>query len=125
FLYTPQAPFSPDEDVPVCRGTSKMFILLAGSAGAVYQWTKDGLPIANSDTSHYSLGEFVDASKNGVYQGSATHPLVPDLTLYTGIKNVYLATASITEYDSLALISLYEATGGSNWNDPWDINGLP
>ena len=59
----------------------------------------------------------------GIYTCAVTNPNAPDLTLYSKKATVIVnaAVSACRAQDSLALVELYNTTGGANWlrNDNW------
>ena len=56
----------------------------------------------------------------GIYYCEITNPNAPDLTLTSHLITVEINPCSAT--DSLALVEFYQATGGNNWEIPWNLN---
>ena len=108
FYYSPQA------NIPLTVKGTQLSVNMGGTASVVnYNWYLNDLNInggvgANSQT----------ASSPGVYFATATDSLVSNLTLYSTLDTV-IVKANVS--DSLALVALYNATGGSNWtyNTGW------
>jgi len=87
FYYSPQAiigevvSLSPNTGAPVELSVS------VGGEQNVYQWYKDGTPIANSDSAVFTIQTF-DTDSAGVYKCEITNNLATSLTLET--KNMYV-----------------------------------
>jgi len=95
--------------------TGEKLELTAPDASALnqYQWIKDGLdlPGENSRTFLEYASGYSDA---GRYSCRITNPGVPDLTIYMKSVMVYVRDYGFLQ-DSLALVDLYNSTGGANW----------
>jgi Leucine-rich repeat (LRR) protein len=87
FYYSPQAmigevvSFSPNTGAPVELSAT------VGGEQNVYQWYKDGSPVANSDSAVFTIQTF-DTDSAGVYKCEITNNLATSLTLET--KNMYV-----------------------------------
>ncbi|MBV6646319.1 MAG: hypothetical protein KI790_12765, partial [Cyclobacteriaceae bacterium] len=100
-------------DSLVSYGDSLSIDLVIGGINNQYQWFLDGDTIPSADLSSYILGSFTEFD-TGTYFLKVRNTLITDLELTS--KN-YRAFLSDFEEDSLALVSLYNATDGANWVD--------
>ena len=83
---------------------------------AKYQWQKDARPIENATDSVLTIAD----SDIGVYDYVVTHPRWPDLTLQSKAVIIGDLHGGVSLSDSLALVDLYQNTGGSNWYDTYN-----
>lgn len=83
----------------------------AGGTGTQYAWFKDEVSIPNQTTSLISKAASTIAD-NGVYRAVASNTQLPGVELR--LENLQLIVTSLVP-DSLALVSIYNATGGANW----------
>lgn len=77
-----------------------------------YQWYLNGEAIGSADLPVYQILAFTP-SDTGNYTLEVTNTLITDLTL---TSNNYHFRLSDFDEDSLALVSLYQATGGTDWS---------
>lgn len=78
-----------------------------------YQWKKNGVAINGATASTYTLTSPVFADE-GIYTFEVTNTLLPNLTLQG--RPLSLKVSSLRR-DSLSLVQLYEATGGTAWTN--------
>ncbi|MCB2197308.1 MAG: leucine-rich repeat domain-containing protein, partial [Bacteroidetes bacterium] len=85
-----------------------------GGANNRYQWFKDSVSVTEISSSPEYVISSLDASGEGDYYCEITNIAVPELTLSTEKVSVNIPISS-TEFD--ALVALYNATDGDNWNN--------
>jgi hypothetical protein len=100
----------------------------AGLTDNFYQWSKDSLgwtlPPGNDPNSNKLLFPSPQATDAGRYHVRVTNPQAPSLSLYSHTISLKVCDE---QADSLQLVSLYNATGGSNWANKtnWLVPGMP
>jgi len=111
--YTPQFVQEQDADSVVeAGGNATIFFDLDGTSNS-YQWYRNGDPLSGETNNTLVFPDFVK-SDSGTYYAEATSALVPGLTITTANYRIDVSTL---QKDSLALVALYNATDGPNWND--------
>ncbi|NHF58986.1 hypothetical protein FK220_006525 [Flavobacteriaceae bacterium TP-CH-4] len=132
YLFSPQAKVDLEETLSVPENESITFTSTAlTSPNNSYQWFKDGVAIPGATSKDYVISN-ATPSDAGVYYFEATNSIVTGLTLTR--NNITLTvdppidTCGVSETEKLALLDLYNATNGENWNNtlagnqPWDTN---
>jgi len=94
FYYSPQAMIGEVVSLAPNPGAPVELSVSVGGEQNVYQWYKDGSPVANSDTSVFTIQTF-DSDSAGIYNCEITNNLATSLTLET--KNMYV-DVPITNY---------------------------
>ena len=87
----------------------------------IYQWYKDGTEIDNATDKNYVIEAF-SYEHPGNYWAKITNHNTLDLTLYRDTITLFLELVEGFNKDSLALVKLYNATNGSNWNNIWNLD---
>ena len=82
-----------------------------------YQWYKDGDEITIATNRNYAITNFSYADI-GNYWVEITNTTIKSLTL---TRDTITLLDQLTG-DSLAIITLYNATDGPNWKNKWDLN---
>ncbi|MFC1620260.1 immunoglobulin domain-containing protein [Candidatus Neomarinimicrobiota bacterium] len=118
YTYTPQDSVGAEQDTTVYVDSDLTLELSVGGTVALntYTWERDGSTdsiITGDSTYTITDLDFADA---GSYTCSATNDSLPGLTLYSRPINVTVEYTALQQ-DSLALIALYNSTGGANWTD--------
>ena len=90
--------------------------LPGAGANDVYQWQKSGSDIPGEDNPTLNINSFV-LGDTGIYQLIVTNTAVANLTLESEL--LYLVQDPL-EKDSMALVALYNETGGDNWKNNRD-----
>jgi len=99
---------SPQANIPLTVNGTQLSVNMGGTASQVnYSWYVNGLYFDGG----IGMSSIV-ASVPGVWFATATDSLVNNLTLYSTVDTI-IVKANIT--DSLALVDLYNATGGNKW----------
>lgn len=112
--YIPQAILLDPEDFLFNEGENVVLERTVGGINNVYEWTKDATIIAGETAGTLDL-EMVSFADEGLYEVIVTNVNVPGLTLNT---NPITVTISSLEKDSLALVAIFNSTGGDS-ADPW------
>lgn len=86
-----------------------------------YRWKKDGSNYGDVLTDNMFSIPNLHLSDAGDYQCEISNQALPDLTLSSCIYDLEVVCQDYTP-DSLALVALYDATDGANWNNPWDLS---
>ncbi|SMO50641.1 leucine-rich repeat domain-containing protein [Gracilimonas mengyeensis] len=116
FWYNPQKPFGNPQLLEPELGETITFGVDLDYDGNQYQWYKDGVLLEGETTTEISISHITE-SDYGIYVAEVTNPALPDLTLASEpIAVVPAGYEEAVEADSLALVALYNATGGPNWN---------
>ena len=86
----------------------------------IYKWYKNGTLYQTINGNNKLTFNNIQQTDAGVYTCQVTNPNAPLLTLYSRKATVVVAQ-SCRSRDSLALVALYNATGGPNWTrrDNW------
>ena len=123
--YSPQAKIDIQEDAKVLVNQNYSFEISEDyiSANDQFQWYKDGTKLEGETGSTIEFSP-VTKSDSGYYWLQITNPGVPDLTLISYYKTLYVnsskdAGVPISEYN--ALVDFYNNLDGNNWtrNDNW------
>ncbi len=117
--YSPQANLTDDRELLTEIGEQAVFTVAEESTGASYQWQRDEVDI-DGETSLSLTVDDTQFDDEGFYALQATHPNFPDLLLSSG--KFQLKVSSLGR-DRIALLNIYEATGGSEWTS--DANLWP
>ncbi len=119
FTYSPQSGIDNIEAIEVLLGTDvNLSVTGTTSANNNYQWRKNGSDIIGATNATLTLSNISDFDL-GTYDCMITNPNVPGLTLY---KNPISLINPVPQSEKDALIALYNATGGPNWTNTWDLN---
>lgn len=102
-----------DEDSVVRIGQPLTIDIDVGGANNSYQWFLNGDTIPSQDLQDYVLASFA-ATDTGTYQLKIQNTVVPDLELSSAL---YTAILHDFDQDSLALVSLYNSTAGTDWTN--------
>ena len=96
--------------------------LMVGGNGNIYQWYLNGDSLLAFKEATIKLDSFAP-SDTGLYHLEITNPSVPN---YAIVSNTYRPRISNFQEDSLALVALYNSTGGENWinNTNWLTGAL-
>ncbi len=87
-----------------------------------YQWFKDGTLIAGAADSPTLVLTNVQLSDAGSYHCEVTSDVVTDGRVIVNAKTLTVIEGiCVPEVEKQALIALYNATNGPNWNNTWDI----
>ena len=88
------------------------------AAAQAYQWFHNGTALVGEEAKAFKRSGLA-LQDAGVYRCDITHTGVPQLTLQT--FDTLIVTRTVTESDSLALISFYNHTSGAFWKTPWNL----
>ena len=120
-IFTAPYQYTPQDSVGIAYDTLALFnstLVLAADVGGdfnSYQWKKNGtiLPGAVHDT--YIINSF-NESDAGFYSCDITNTLVDGLTLHKRPMSLRVEWSD-RQLDSLALVSLFDSTNGTNWTN--------
>jgi Leucine-rich repeat (LRR) protein len=82
----------------------------------VYKWYKNGALYQTNTGNNKLIFNNLALTDAGIYTCQVTNPNAPLLTLYSRKATLNVALSCRTS-DSLALVDLYNATGGANWTN--------
>ncbi|WP_375560557.1 BspA family leucine-rich repeat surface protein [Bernardetia sp. OM2101] len=82
-----------------------------------YQWYKDENPIAGATNWNYTISSAVP-SDAGIYVCEITNTVATRLTLERSPITLEVQ-GFVNPTDSLALVTIFEETGGTGWTNPW------
>ena len=117
FTYAPQDSI---ETRQTCTTTQFVLTTSATAEDNEYEWYRNGIEMPNETSNNLHVNR---TASPAVYHASITNDALPDLTLVSRKRNPHSATACPTRQfahvgDSLALVALYNATGGPDtWID--------
>ncbi len=113
----PQLPGSGTFEIQAAGSEFTIDATVGGSSNH-YTWFLDGQQLDVADTSRLTISGF-NRSKAGTYTCDITNDSVSQispLTLFSG-ERTYWISAPVTASDSVALVAIYLATNGEEWND--------
>lgn len=88
----------------------------------IYEWRKDGVPFDTTSTNSLWMHNLTTAD-NGEYICRVTNPALPGM--YIQIYPIHLTVVPppppADPADSMILVGLYNATGGTSWTVSWDL----
>lgn len=113
-VYVPQQPVGNPENFVRLVDFNLSFDAVLTESDTRYQWLKNGDTLASE--TNFEL-EFIGlrVSDAGTYTCRMTHPDVPELMMEREPVRVRVDNSAERQADSLALVALYQATGGTNW----------
>ncbi len=120
--YSPQNPFGPEQQLnPAAGADIDLSISTEDDGNNAYQWFKDGVAIPSANATSYTIPSYTVPADDGIYFVQVTHPNAPALTLQSSDIAVMGVSESLNQSDSLALVALFNATDGFNWDnkDNW------
>jgi len=122
--YAPQANIFADTTLIGAAGESLTINLGidAGITDNVYTWYKDGAAYRTLTGNNQLTFNSLTTADAGVYTVEVANPGAPELTLESFPITLQVEDAPCRRQDSLALVELYNATGGPNWTNTWDLN---
>jgi Leucine-rich repeat (LRR) protein len=124
FTYSPQDSIGYKQIINSRIGSSFTFSVNCGGANNLYQWYRNNIIIPSATNREFIIPSLKETDA-GSYTCSVTNTLVSGLTINSRpyVLNVELNGRTA---DSLALITLYNSTGGSSWtnNTNW-LSNLP
>lgn len=110
--YQNQKPFLDTASTQIVKvGTTFLFQKTIKGSNNQYQWLRNGTAVPLGDYEDLSIAPFTSAD-TGKYVLKVTNPTVPNLEISTHPTALRI---SDFEEDSLALVSLYQATNGASW----------
>ncbi|WP_291722888.1 immunoglobulin domain-containing protein [Bernardetia sp.] len=120
FTYSPQAKIYSRLDTTITQGESITFTSEAAGDFNNYQWFKDNVILSGETAPTLELTSVLP-SDAGEYFCRITNSQATLLTLERRIINLNVE-GFVNPFDSLALVQIYEETGGENWVNSWDLN---
>jgi Leucine-rich repeat (LRR) protein len=120
FTYSPQAIFGEFDTVTAVDNAPFTLTIPCSGSENNYRWYKNGVEFGTTSGPPNFFFNKVTFSDTGSYHIIVTNNLLPGLTLTS--NPVYLNVAEhCLKNDSLALVALYNATGGPSWTkkDNW------
>lgn len=114
-MYSPQGILLEEEDFLFNEGEAVVLDRTVGGSNNVYEWRKDDAVLAGETSSTLSINT-ISFEDEGFYEAFVTNVSVPGLILTTSPITI---TISSLEKDSLALVAIYNATGGNDAANPW------
>ena len=115
YSYTPQKEVDTPEHITTEEGQSAQFTTTVSGSANHYQWYHEGVLLSGA-TDSILLFPSVSFADLGTYVCEITSDVVTNLTLTTYEKTLEVTDGSLNT-DSLALVALYNATDGPNWDD--------
>jgi Leucine-rich repeat (LRR) protein len=113
--YVPQENVGTPLDTTLETGSDITLSVTVGGNFKQYQWYKGNNLLSGADADTYPLTA-VALDDSGSYTCQVTNSVVPDLIIYSNPFHLKVIT-SLRATDSLALVAVYNSTGGANWND--------
>lgn len=113
-VYSPQQEAGVGDTITVIEEDPLELQEAVGGTGNSYQWQFEGADIPGETST--TLTKQATLADNGFWRLKATNASVPGLEIFTTpIKVVVLPLGIVV--DSLALVALYNSTGGSSWTN--------
>ncbi len=119
FTYSPQAEIYSARTETVRQSESITFNSQTEGNFNNYQWYKDQSPIVGATGWNYTITSAVP-SDAGVYVCEVTNTQATRLTLQRRPITL-IVEGFLNETDSLALVTIFEETGGTSWTEPWTL----
>lgn len=123
FTYIPQDTAGVASDVVREVGGTVTFFANLGGTANVYQWYKNGVPVAGATADTLRLNS-IALEDDAFYSVQTQNALVPGLTL-----SAYPTALRVSSRlrDSLALVQLFQHTNGGEWRSSagWFTDNLP
>ena len=127
YQYAPQAKTDIEEVKTVTVGSSITLTAKPFSANNSYQWYKDNVLISGANTREYTIAS-ASLENAGAYFVVVTNSVIDDLVLTRNTITLDVKdTCNVPATERQALIDLYTAVGGANWNNtvagnqPWFV----
>ena len=115
FYYVPQDSIGINKDTTVNINSAFTFSITCGGAHNQYQWYKDNNIIPTATSSTYTIPS-LQQSDGGSYTCAVSNTVVTGLTIYSRPINIKVVDPSpLRQQDSLALVAIYNSTGGASW----------
>ena len=114
-VYAPQQNIDNDSVYSRLVGADVTFEVSSTGVNDVIEWSKDGVPIANSNSTTLTLTNLT-VDDIGVYIATITNPDAPDLTL-TRNQIELSVVPELAPNDAEILDMLFTSLGGSGWLD--------
>lgn len=118
FTYAPQAEVEDPLDILVDVASGRTFTATIDGSSNSYTWYKDGILIPGESEASLVLSN-IQVQDEGIYHYEASNTFLSDLTL---ARSPIDMKVSSLKRDSIALRTIYNATGGTGWTN--DANWL-
>jgi Leucine-rich repeat (LRR) protein len=120
FTYFPQAKIYEPRVATITQGESITFNSQTAGDFNQYQWFKNNTALAGKTNSTLEITNAVP-NDAGEYFCRITNTQATQLTLERHIITLNVE-GFLNILDSLALVEIYNQTGGTNWTNPWNLN---
>ncbi len=120
FNYSPQSQIYRSQRYVLLQGENITFTSKTGGNFNRYQWYKDNVLINGATNEQYTISGVLP-SDQGVYTCRVSNTRATELTLERRPITL-IVEGFVNSIDSLALVSIFEATGGTNWKNRWNLN---
>lgn len=120
FTYAPQAKIYTPKDTTIQQGQSATFNSETAGDFNRYQWFKDNTILAGETNPTLQITNAVP-NDAGEYYCRITNTQATQLTLERHKINLNVE-GFLNTFDSLALVRIFEETGGTSWTNPWNLN---
>jgi len=125
FNYAPQRKIDTEETIDIINGASYTMTMGLTSPNNRYQWLKNGIVIPGATQKDYTISN-ATAADVGDYHCVVVNDIVTGLTLERFPIHITVSAdpCVVSQIERDALIALYNATGGANWNNStnWNTN---
>ncbi|AFM06216.1 Leucine Rich Repeat (LRR)-containing protein [Bernardetia litoralis DSM 6794] len=120
FTYAPQAKIYSPRDTTIIQGESVIFNSETAGDFNRYQWFKDNIALTGQINPTL---EIINATPDdaGEYFCRITNTQATQLILERH-KITLNVEGFVNSFDSLALVEIFEETGGTNWTNSWNLN---
>lgn len=124
YTYQPQAKVGAITSINVAEGTDYTFDLGIDDTVTTntYTWFKNGQLYQTIQGNNELTIPNAGVDDLGTYTCEITNSIATDLTLESHPYTLSIFDPECRMKDSLVLVELYNATGGANWNNTWDLN---
>ncbi len=116
FFYAPQDSVGEAQDTTIDYGASFPLIVDVGGVNNQYQWLHDQTILSGAVSDTYTIN-FATIEDEGSYVCQITNSVATELTLYSHTTTITVKIPGNIEQDSLALVTLYDSTDGTNWTN--------
>ncbi len=120
FTYFPQAKIYSSKDTTILQGESIIFTSQTAGDFNNYQWYKDNIILREQTNATLEITNAIPEDA-GEYICRITNTQATRLTLER--RKITLNVEGFVDiFDSLALVEIFNQTGGSNWVNSWNLN---
>lgn len=118
--YSPQTFNASGKTYSLERGDFvKLFVRVRSDSTNLYQWFYQDKILTGENKPNLGLSNIQKADE-GLYHCEIKNSAVPNLTLKSNPDQIFVPR-TVTQSDSLALVALYNKTGGAKWRIQWDL----